>query len=130
MASLISSLQSSIQSLGLSQTKGSALLLGAGESLATPSLALADHYQGFVCRPTVQVLSDAGISVTVACRTLTSAQKLCEGIINAHPATVDVNDEKALDEAVAKVDVAISLIPYTFHTKVGAFYTIARATMG
>jgi saccharopine dehydrogenase (NADP+, L-glutamate forming) len=66
-------------------------------------------------RPTARILSEANISVTVACRTLDSAKKLCEGLPNCHPISLDVTDSKALDEQVAKVDVAISLIPYTFH---------------
>lgn len=97
-------IQELLQNIGLgsSSKKHSALLLGAG----------------FVCRPTVQVLSDAGVEVTVACRTLASAERLCDGIKNAHPASVDVTDDAALDKMVAKNDVAISLIPYTFHATV------------
>ncbi|KAF7551308.1 hypothetical protein G7Z17_g5097 [Cylindrodendrum hubeiense] len=73
---------------------------------------------GFVTRPTVDVLSDAGIEVTVACRTLGSAEKLSEGIVNAKPFSLDVTDDAALDAAVAKHDLVISLIPYTFHAAV------------
>ncbi|KAK4103916.1 Saccharopine dehydrogenase [Parathielavia hyrcaniae] len=73
---------------------------------------------GFVTRPTLDILSDAGIPVTVACRTLASAQQLSEGVKNAHPISLDVNDDKALDAEVAKHDVVISLIPYTFHATV------------
>ena len=53
-----------------------------------------------------------------ACRTLESAKKLSEGVKNAHPISLDVTDEKALDAAVAKHDLVISLIPYTFHATV------------
>lgn len=73
---------------------------------------------GFVTRPTVDVLSDSGIEVTVACRTLASAQKLSEGIKLATPVSLDVTDDKALDAAVAEHDLVISLIPYTFHATV------------
>ncbi|KAK4192883.1 Saccharopine dehydrogenase [Podospora australis] len=73
---------------------------------------------GFVTRPTLDVLSDAGIPVTVACRTLQSAQKLSEGVKNARPISLDVTDDKALDAEVAKHDLVISLIPYTFHATV------------
>ncbi|KAI9721457.1 MAG: Saccharopine dehydrogenase [NADP(+), L-glutamate-forming] [Candelaria pacifica] len=85
----------------MSQTK-KALLLGAG----------------FVTKPTVQVLSDAGINVTVACRTLENAKKLCQGIGNTHSVSLDVTKADELDAEVAKVDVVISLIPYTFHATV------------
>lgn len=53
-----------------------------------------------------------------ACRTLQSAQKLSQGVKNAEPISLDVTDEKALDAEVAKHDLVISLIPYTFHATV------------
>ncbi|RYC61036.1 hypothetical protein CHU98_g5173 [Xylaria longipes] len=73
---------------------------------------------GFVTRPTLDILSDAGIKVTVACRTLQRAQELSKGVKNAYPISLDVNDDKALDAEVAKNDLVISLIPYTFHATV------------
>ncbi|TVY67403.1 Saccharopine dehydrogenase [NADP(+),L-glutamate-forming] [Lachnellula suecica] len=73
---------------------------------------------GFVTRPTLDILSDAGIEVSVACRTLESAKKLSEGVKNAKPISLDVTDEKALDAAVGAHDLTISLIPYTFHATV------------
>lgn len=73
---------------------------------------------GFVTRPTLDILSDAGIEVSVACRTLESAKKLSAGVKNAHPISLDVTDDKALDAEVAKNDLVISLIPYTFHATV------------
>ncbi|KAH8725953.1 saccharopine dehydrogenase-like protein [Phaeosphaeriaceae sp. PMI808] len=80
----------------------SALLLGAG----------------FVTRPTVEVLGQSGVKVTVACRTLEKAQALAKGIVNATAISLDVNNDEALDAEVAKVDVVISLIPYTYHATV------------
>ncbi|KAF2854432.1 saccharopine dehydrogenase-like protein [Plenodomus tracheiphilus IPT5] len=80
----------------------SALLLGAG----------------FVTRPTVDVLAKSGVKVTVACRTLEKAQALAKGIPNTSTISLDVNDSEALDAEVAKVDVVISLIPYTYHATV------------
>lgn len=71
-----------------------------------------------VCRPTVEILSEAGVSVTVACRTLKNAQNLCEGIKNTSAIALDVTKTSELDEAVAGHDVTISLIPYTFHATV------------
>ncbi|TVY91608.1 Saccharopine dehydrogenase [NADP(+),L-glutamate-forming] [Lachnellula willkommii] len=73
---------------------------------------------GFVTRPTLDILSDAGIEVSVACRTLESAKKLAEGVKNAKPISLDVTDDKALDAEVSKNDLVISLIPYTFHAAV------------
>ncbi|KAI9799680.1 MAG: Saccharopine dehydrogenase [NADP(+), L-glutamate-forming] [Sarcosagium campestre] len=73
---------------------------------------------GFVTKPTLQLLSDGGVHVAVACRTLSHAVDLAKGIKNTTPISLDVTDSKALDEEVAKVDVVISLIPYTFHATV------------
>ncbi|KAL9104961.1 MAG: hypothetical protein Q9163_000133 [Psora crenata] len=73
---------------------------------------------GFVTRPTLDILSDAGIEVTVACRNLESAKKLSEGVKFARAISLDVTDSKALDAAVAEHNLIISLIPYTFHTTV------------
>ena len=53
-----------------------------------------------------------------ACRTLAHAEKLCSGIKNTHAVSLNVTDSSALDEAVSKVDVVISLIPYTFHVDI------------
>ncbi|RMZ83746.1 hypothetical protein DV738_g937, partial [Chaetothyriales sp. CBS 135597] len=97
MASLISAVESK---LGLSHKK--ALLLGAG----------------FVTKPTVQLLADSGVEVTVACRTLESAKKLSSGIRNTRAISLDVTDDAALDAEVARSDLVISLIPYTFHATV------------
>lgn len=73
---------------------------------------------GFVTQPTVDVLSKADVHVTVACRTLESAKKLCGGLKNTTAISLDVNDAAALDKALEQVDVVISLIPYTFHVLV------------
>ncbi|KAJ9652584.1 saccharopine dehydrogenase (NADP+, L-glutamate-forming) [Neophaeococcomyces mojaviensis] len=97
MASIISSIQSLV--IG---TDKKALLLGAG----------------FVTKPTVEILAKNGVEVTVACRTLDSAKKLCEGISNTRPISLDVNDSSALDTEMERADLAISLIPYTYHATV------------
>lgn len=73
---------------------------------------------GFVAAPTVEILSKAGIHVTVACRTLESAKSLAGSYANTTAVSLDVNDSAALEGAVAKHDVTISLIPYTFHATV------------
>ncbi|MDI1485343.1 MAG: saccharopine dehydrogenase (NADP+, L-glutamate-forming), partial [Ramalina farinacea] len=73
---------------------------------------------GFVVKPTLTHLSQNGVEVTVACRTLENAQKICKDVKNARPISLNVEDEAALDTEVSKVDVAISLIPYTYHALV------------
>lgn len=70
---------------------------------------------GFVVQPTLTYLTGKGVEVTVACRTLESAQKLCDGVKGARAISLDVENEEALDAEIGKVDVAISLIPYTYH---------------
>ncbi|KAK0757295.1 hypothetical protein N5P37_010014 [Trichoderma harzianum] len=73
---------------------------------------------GFVAKPTLDILAEAGVEVSVACRTLEKAQKLSQGVNLASAISLDVNDEKALDGAVAQHDLVISLIPYTYHAAV------------
>lgn len=73
---------------------------------------------GFVATPTVEVLSNAGVHVTVACRTLASAQQLAGNFTNTKAVSLDVNNKSALEDAVAKHDITISLIPYTYHITV------------
>ncbi|KAL2005783.1 hypothetical protein VTN00DRAFT_10276 [Thermoascus crustaceus] len=73
---------------------------------------------GFVTKPTVEVLTKADVHVTVACRTLESAKKLCEGFNNTTAISLDVSDAAALDKALEQVDLVISLIPYTYHALV------------
>jgi saccharopine dehydrogenase (NADP+, L-glutamate forming) len=73
---------------------------------------------GFVATPTVEVLTKAGISVTIACRTLASAEKLAAEFPHTKPISLDVDDTAALEAEIAKHDVIISLIPYTYHIAV------------
>ncbi|PNY24854.1 Saccharopine dehydrogenase [Tolypocladium capitatum] len=73
---------------------------------------------GFVTRPTLDILTANGIPVTVACRTLESAKSLSAGVEGATAISLDVSDDTALDAAVARHDLVISLIPYTFHATV------------
>ncbi|KAG6029589.1 Saccharopine dehydrogenase [NADP(+), L-glutamate-forming] [Claviceps citrina] len=73
---------------------------------------------GFVTKPTLDVLTEAGIPVTVACRTLKTAQALAGDNKLATPISLDVTNDDALDAEVAKHDLVISLIPYTYHVAV------------
>ncbi|KAF5132761.1 Saccharopine dehydrogenase [NADP(+), L-glutamate-forming] [Metarhizium anisopliae] len=68
--------------------------------------------------PTLDLLTKAGIPVTVACRTLKTAQELAGNNKLATPTTVDVLNDNALDAEVAKHDLVISLIPYIYHVNV------------
>ena len=73
---------------------------------------------GFVTAPTVKILTDAGVEVTIACRHLESAKKLAEGYKNTRPISLDVDNTEALDAEVGRSDLVISLIPYTYHAAV------------
>ncbi|ODV94206.1 hypothetical protein PACTADRAFT_60265 [Pachysolen tannophilus NRRL Y-2460] len=72
---------------------------------------------GFVAKPTVDILSNTpGVEVTVACRTLSTAQSLAGSVAKA--ISVDVSSEASLDAAVSQHDIVISLIPYIHHATV------------
>ncbi|RDH30624.1 Saccharopine dehydrogenase [Aspergillus welwitschiae] len=87
----------------MSSTTKKALLLGAG----------------FVCEPVIQALTQAGIHVTVACRTLHSAQALASNYKNTTAIALDVSQDAAgLNNAITKTDIIISLIPYIYHATV------------
>lgn len=58
------------------------------------------------------------LTLAAACRTLESAKKLAQGVPHSTPISLDVTDDAALDAEVAKHDLVISLIPYTFHATV------------
>ena len=73
---------------------------------------------GFVCPPAVQALSEAGVQVNVACRDVATAQAIAGKHPNASAISLDASDSAALDNAIAGVDIVISLIPYTLHAAV------------
>jgi saccharopine dehydrogenase (NADP+, L-glutamate forming) len=62
--------------------------------------------------------TDNPIHSFTACRTLASAKKLVSGLKNTRAISLDVTNEDALDTEVARVDLVISLVPYTFHLTV------------
>ncbi|KAF3273140.1 Saccharopine dehydrogenase [NADP(+), L-glutamate-forming] [Orbilia oligospora] len=73
---------------------------------------------GFVAKPTLDLLDKDGINVTVACRRIETAQQLIADCKNASAISLDVTNEAAIDAEVAKHDLVISLIPYTYHATV------------
>ncbi|KAI5118731.1 hypothetical protein M0805_000061 [Coniferiporia weirii] len=74
---------------------------------------------GFVARPCAEYIARSPLNaLTIACRTLASAQALGEGLANTSAVSLDVNDSAALERAVAGHDLVISLIPYTYHATV------------
>lgn len=73
---------------------------------------------GFVAQPCAEYIVKHGHELTIACRTLATAEKLCESIAGAKPASVDVSDSASLDAAIGAHDLVVSLIPYTHHAAV------------
>ncbi|KAH9174616.1 saccharopine dehydrogenase [Lactarius sanguifluus] len=74
---------------------------------------------GFVARPAAEYIArDHSNDLTIACRTLKSAEALADGLSGAKAKSLDVTDAPALEAAVAAVDVVVSLIPYIYHTSV------------
>ncbi|KAG9288213.1 hypothetical protein G9A89_020519 [Geosiphon pyriformis] len=74
---------------------------------------------GFVAGPTVEyILRRPENHLTIAVRHIEHARALASQFARARPIALDVTDEKALDDAVSKHDLVISLIPYTLHPTV------------
>ncbi|KDR71531.1 hypothetical protein GALMADRAFT_253864 [Galerina marginata CBS 339.88] len=74
---------------------------------------------GFVARPCAEyIVRDPSNQLTIACRTLKSAEALAADLPSTTAISLDVNDTNALEAAVAAHDLVISLIPYTFHAAV------------
>lgn len=73
---------------------------------------------GLVAPPAAEYITRFNHELTVACRTLSTAQALCEKIPNATPISVDVSSNDALRQAMKGHDVVVSLVPYTHHATV------------
>ncbi|KAF8988176.1 Saccharopine dehydrogenase-domain-containing protein [Cyathus striatus] len=74
---------------------------------------------GFVARPAAEyIVRDPSNALTIACRTLSSAQALSSGLPSTTAISLDVNDVAALEAAVAAHDLVVSLVPYTYHVQV------------
>ncbi|KAJ6618235.1 saccharopine dehydrogenase [Mycena sp. CBHHK59/15] len=74
---------------------------------------------GFVALPCAEYLvRDPCNELTIACRTLASAEAFSAGLPSTTAISLDVSDTAALEAAVGAHDVVISLIPYTHHAAV------------
>ena len=80
---------------------------------------------GLVAKPLVRYLLEKGYQVTMASRTASKA----EAMIAGHPAgkalSLNIEDETTLAQLIKDCDLAVSLVPYTFHPVV-ARYCIAN----
>ncbi len=74
---------------------------------------------GLVSRPLVQyLLHQPDFEVTVASRTVSKAEKLVGDHERGKALEWQVSQEEELNKLISEHDVAISLLPYTYHTKV------------
>ncbi len=73
---------------------------------------------GLVAKPLVKYLLNHGFEMTIATRTVSKAQALLEGHANGTAVALDLNDPEGLDDLIRNCDLAISLVPYTFHVQV------------
>ncbi|OGL46686.1 MAG: saccharopine dehydrogenase [Candidatus Schekmanbacteria bacterium RBG_13_48_7] len=74
---------------------------------------------GLVSRPLVQyLLKYPDFTVTVASRTVSKAKKLVENHDRGNAIEWQVSQEDELKKLISEHDLAISLLPYTYHTKV------------
>jgi len=71
---------------------------------------------GFVAGPTAAyILRRPENHLTIACRRLEVAETLAKKYSRAKSESVDITNEKELDDIVSRHDLVISLIPYTYH---------------
>jgi spermidine synthase len=74
---------------------------------------------GFVARPCAEyVIRDPHNHLTIACRSLKTAEALAADLPNTSAISLDVNNTPELEGAVAKHDLVISLIPYIHHASI------------
>jgi saccharopine dehydrogenase (NADP+, L-glutamate forming) len=74
---------------------------------------------GLVAKPLVRyLLEQEDIGVTIASRTLSKAERLIDNHPKGKTMQWVVDDHEKLQELVAKADIVISLIPYTYHVQV------------
>ncbi len=73
---------------------------------------------GLVSRPLVHYLLNRKYQVKVASRTVSKAEALVKGFANGTAKALNVTDAASLDRLVAECDLAISLVPYTYHVQI------------
>ena len=74
---------------------------------------------GMVSRPMIQYLLDqSDFHVIMASRTVSKAEQMIHGHLQGEAFSLDVNDDRKVDEFISKADLVVSLLPYTYHVKV------------
>ncbi len=74
---------------------------------------------GMVARPLVRYLLDQpDVTVVVATRTVSKAEKMIDGHPDGKAKTLNVEDMTSVEEEVKAADVVVSLVPYAYHVAV------------
>ncbi|KAL9136591.1 MAG: hypothetical protein Q9175_002210 [Cornicularia normoerica] len=74
---------------------------------------------GMVARPCVEYLvRDPKNEVTIACRTLSTAQSLASSLPHTTATSLDVSNLADLDKAIEAHSLVISLVPYIYHAAI------------
>ena len=74
---------------------------------------------GMVSRPMIRYLLDQpNYHVIMASRTVSKAEQMIDGHPQGEAISLDVNDDKKVEDLISKADVVVSLLPYTYHVKV------------
>ncbi|KAI1793735.1 saccharopine dehydrogenase [Ganoderma leucocontextum] len=97
---------------------------GAAAATGAPTKKVLLLGSGAVARPCAEyVVRNPGNALTIACRTLKSAQTLAADLPNTTAQSLDAGSEDpakqaALEKAIAEHDLVISLVPYIHHVNV------------
>jgi saccharopine dehydrogenase (NADP+, L-glutamate forming) len=74
---------------------------------------------GMVSRPMIRYLLDEpNFHVIMASRTVSKAEQMIDGHLQGAAFSLDVNDDKKVENFVSNAEVVMSLLPYTYHVKV------------
>jgi saccharopine dehydrogenase (NADP+, L-glutamate forming) len=74
---------------------------------------------GMVSRPMIRYLLDEpNFHVIMASRTVSKAEQMIDGHLQGAAFSLDVNDDKKVENFVSNAEVVVSLLPYTYHVKV------------
>ncbi len=77
---------------------------------------------GMVARPIVRYLLDQpDVTVVVATRTVSKAEKMIDGHPRGVAKSLDVKDIASVEEEVKNADLVVSLLPYVYHVAVAEF---------
>ena len=77
---------------------------------------------GLVTKPLVRyLLEQEDIEVLVASRTVSKADLLVDGHPKGKTMSLNVKNEEVLEKLIMDADLAVSLLPYTYHVKVAKF---------